>query len=256
LPEYGVVDFLVEAAVGNEADLELVARSQVVHSQGNGEVWLAPASGRPRPRYDYMPKLNRIYLDVDGRSFGDRLSAAVAACEHQVAAKSRPPDVVLLDSRSGIHDIAAVAITQLSDLALLFATDSTDTWAGYSALFREWRLPPQRATAIRDRLRMVATFVPAQTEDAYLATFRDHAQACFADTLYDNVTADDAANLAAFNPSPEDADAPHSPLPILFSSDLVGLDTSSNRDWSRSELVEAAYRRFVEGVGYLVGAGE
>jgi len=256
LPEHGVVDFLVEAAVGNEADLELVARSQVTHGQGNGEVWLAPASGRPRPRYDYLSKLNRIYVGVGTQSFGDRLSHAVTACENQVTLKSRPPDVILLDSRSGVHDIAAVAITQLSDLALLFATDSADTWAGYRALFGEWMLPPQRATLIRDRLRMVAAFVPAQSEDAYLGAFRDHAQACFAETLYDNVSADDAGNLAAFNPAPEDTDAPHSPLPILFSSDLVGLDTSTSRDWSRSDLVGAAYRRFIDGVSNLLDGEE
>jgi hypothetical protein len=252
LPDHGVVDFLVEAGVDNQADLDLVARSQVIRGQGNGEVWLAPAAGRPRTRYDYLPKLNRVYIDIGAQTFGDRLEIAVQECERQVASKSRPPDVVLLDTRSGIHDIAAVTITQLSNLALLFATDSADTWAGYHALFAEWMLSPERATAIRDRLRMVATFVPAQTEEAYLAAFRDHAQACFADTLYDNVGADDAGNLTAFNPAPDDTDAPHSPLPILFSSDLVGLDTSVDRRWSSSDLVQAAYRRLVAGVSELI----
>jgi hypothetical protein len=39
--------------------------------------------------------------------------------------------VVLLDSRAGIHDIAAIVITQLADLSLLFALDSSQTWNGY-----------------------------------------------------------------------------------------------------------------------------
>jgi hypothetical protein len=261
LPPYGIVDHLVEAAVGNAAGLELVSRSRVLEPPGNGEVWLAPAAGRPRGRYHYLPKLNRIYTDpisykggtISG-GFGERLGRAVTACEQQVRDVSRPPDVVILDSRSGIHDIAAVAITQLSDLSLLFATDSRDTWEGYRSLFDGWAQSPQWARVIRDRLKMVAAFVPAVSEEQYLEGFRDNAQACFADTLYDDLPSGED-DTAAYNPPPEDEDAPHSPLPILFTSDLVGLDTSVRREWSRSDFVEAAFRRFLDGVEQLILGG-
>lgn len=144
LPADGIVDHLVEYGVGNAEGLELVARSNAVgHLDGNGEVWFSAAAGRPRANSGYLDKLSRAYLDLPANpvidraplSFGARLEAAVAACEAQVQQQSRSPDVVLIDSRSGIHDIAAVAITQLSSLALLFATDTPQTWQGYGELF-------------------------------------------------------------------------------------------------------------------------
>jgi len=62
--------------------------------------------------------------------FGDRLARAITQLEEHVK-----PDVVLLDSRAGIHHISAVALTRLDAFAYLFASDSEQTWAGYNALF-------------------------------------------------------------------------------------------------------------------------
>lgn len=257
--DHGIVDHLVEAAVGNEADLELVTRSDAVGDlPGNGEVWLASAGGRPRHGYSYLDKLNRAYFDLpptsDGKvvTFGHRLAGAITACETQVAARSRPPEIVLLDSRAGIHDVAAVAITQLSALTLLFATDNPQTWHGYHALFNQWRtnLEPDRRDHIRDRIKMVAAMVPSNRADAYVARFADRAQECFAATLYDDEEGD--VNLDTFNFAPGDRLAPHYPLTILHSSDLIGLDPSRDGSWANTDLIEAAYREFVVGVAAMV----
>lgn len=250
-PPHGVVDQLVEAAVNNDADLEIVRRSSRIRGTGNGEVWLAPSGGTPRSGYDYLAKLNRAYTDVPlvgggSHSFAERLSAAVEACEVQVTRLSRSPDVVLLDSRAGLHDIAAVALTQLADLSLLFAADNRQTWSGYSMLFAQWR-NAHLATTIRDRLRVVSALTPANTS-GYLRTFRDNAQACFADLYDDAAPGDDGA----FNPAPDDEDAPHSPIPIHFVGELVGLDSDSRSSWYDSELVEAAYRDFLDAATSLI----
>lgn len=263
LPDYGIVDYLVESAVGNVADgLDCVVRSVRLTLPGNGEVWIAPAGGRPRDEYSYLPKLNRAYLDYqemsplpgsptsDGSaSFAGRLRAAVDYCAEEVQRRSRKPDVVLLDSRAGIHDVAAVAITQLSDLSLLFGIDNAQTWNGYRELFRQWNADPQATRDVRGRLKMVAATVPAATEDAYLAAFRDQAQLLFSEFLYDQA---DAADTEAFNPPLSDSEAPHAPLPILFSTDLVGLDSSSGTDWLHQEFVTAAFGEFVRGASGLI----
>jgi hypothetical protein len=260
LPDYGLVDHLVEAAVGNEAGLDLVVRSQVVDPSGNGEVWLAPAGGRPRAGYDYISKLNRVYADLpagdltgSGLRFGDRIQLAVEACEAEVARLSRSPEVVLIDSRAGVHDLAAVAITQLSGLSLLFAVNNPQTWAGYGALFRQWGRIPHLARVMRERIRMVATFVPESAEEVHLARFRDYAQACLAETLYDDAASDDPD---AYNPGLADNAAPHTPLPILYTSQLVGLDHTVERGWYSSTLVGAAYQRFVQGAAEIILGGE
>ena len=259
LPDYGVVDYLAESAVGNANGLDLVTKSQTVRVSGNGEVWVAPAGGRPREDYDYLAKLNRAYLDLPAstpegapQTLANRLESAVRTCERRVAELSRPPDFTLLDSRAGIHDIAAIAITQLADDSLLFATDSPATWNGYRELFRQWGQVPERAQAIRKRLRMVAAMVPRDRRDAYLEVFRDHAQSCFAATLYDDVPsgADTAENSELFNFAPDDDNAPHAPLPIFFAPDLVALDAAARRTWH--EIDPGAYTAFLDGATELI----
>lgn len=260
--DYGIVDHLVESAVGNQADLDLVARSDSIGElDGNGEVWLAPASGRPRDGYSYPDKLNRVYLDLpptrggEAMTFGRRLADAIDACEAQVAKRSRQPDVVLLDSRAGIHDLAAVAITQLSTLALLFATDNPQTWQGYRALFDQWRirLDTETRDRIRNRIKMVAAMVPSNQAEVYLHNFADNAQECFAATLYDNE--EGVVGLDVFNFAPDDPSAPHYPLSISHSVDLVGLDPSRNDSWASTDLVEVAYREFVNAVSDMLEEG-
>lgn len=257
LPEYGLIDYLAESAVGNEGGLDLVTQSRKVRVGGNGEVWVAPAHGRPRKGYEYLPKLNRAYLELpsregDGRPerLAERLESALMACEAEVAARSRQPDVVLLDSRAGIHDIAAIAITQLADFSLLFASDSVPTWNGYRELFRQWSQVPEKAKVIRERLRMVATMVPRDRRQAYLEKFRDHSQSCFASTLYDNVPGGETDDPDLFNPAPDDEAAPHYPLPVLFVPELVGLDLAVRRDWE--DIDRSAYATFLDVTADLI----
>jgi hypothetical protein len=260
--DHGIVDHLVESAVGNQAGLDLVVRSDSIGElYGNGEVWLASAGGRPRDGYSYLDKLNRVYLDVPPTPgggavpFGRRIANAIAACEAQVATRSRQPDVVLLDSRAGIHDVAAVAITQLSTLALLFATDSPQTWQGYRALFDQWRtrLDAEAMDRIRNRIKMVAAMIPSNQADVYLRNFADNAQECFAATLYDNE--EGAVDLDVFNFAPDDPSAPHYPLPISHSMDLVGLNPSRDDSWASTSMVETAYGEFVDAVSAMLEGG-
>lgn len=158
--------------------------------------------------------------------------------------------MVLLDSRAGLHDIAAVVLTQLADLNLLFGSDNRQTWSGYGMLFRQWR-DARVATVMRDRLKTVAALVPSDAI-GYLQSFRDHAQTCFADFLYDDAAAGDGE---AYNPAPDDVDAPHYPIPVHFVGELVGLDSDTHGSWHSSELVTAAYRDFLDAATSLILGG-
>ncbi|MFJ9995550.1 KGGVGR-motif variant AAA ATPase [Streptomyces werraensis] len=265
IPRHGIVDHLVEGGVGNADGLELVARSTALPVKGNGEVWLAPAGGSPLEGepYDYLAKLNRIYSDLAGlnpgdgeRPFAARLEQAIAACEDQVTGLSRAPDVVLLDSRAGMHDIAAVTLTHLSGLALLFAVDNPSTWEGYKMLFTQWQQRPALARELRERLRIVAAMFHSAGDAKRLPALRDRAQELFADTLYDQLDTDedgtDDESDEPYHPPLEDDDAPHAPVPILFGNDLVGLDPLRSRDWPELPFVEAAYRTFTTTVERLL----
>ncbi|MBP0458322.1 KGGVGR-motif variant AAA ATPase [Streptomyces montanisoli] len=257
---HGIVDHLVESAVGNADGLELLAKSSLSPKEGNGEIWLAPASGTPREgeEYDYLAKLNRIYSDLPPerpgetpRPFAQRLEDAIAACEAQTETRNgRRPDVVLLDSRAGIHDIAAVALTRLSDRALLFAVDNPSTWQGYSMLFQQWKQRPDQARAIRDRLSIVAAMFHSAGDIKRLNTLRRHAYDTFVATLYD-LPDDDTPE--PYLPAEGDVDdKPYAPVPILFGNDLVGLDPRRSPDWTKLPFVRAAYREFLSAVEELV----
>ncbi|MER7014065.1 AAA family ATPase [Saccharopolyspora sp. NPDC000359] len=268
--QHGIVDYLVESAVGNEAGLDLVSRSDIVRpSSGNGEVWLFAADGRPAtsdrvrgpagtPRHrDYLAKLNRIYTEVPAENhdtphtLAERLEEAVKEAEQQVAERSGRPDVVLIDSRAGIHDIAAIAITRLSWLSLLFASDNQASWTGYRTLFEQWhKISLNRVDDIRRRLRVVAALVPGNNKESYLRSFRENAQLCFAETLYDDTDASD--DMDAFSFGPDDEDAPHSPLPILFTSDLVGLNHAAEPGWHDNPFTRAAYEHFLTATTNLI----
>jgi hypothetical protein len=259
LPDYGFVDYLAESAVGNESGLELVERSGLAPVSGNGEIWVAAPGGRPREGYNYLAKLNRAYLDLPGgdhRSgrggLAGRIEAAIGYCENEVATKGgRRPDVVLLDSRAGVHDIAAVVITQLADLSMLFALDSSQTWNGYRLLFQQWSQVPEQARAIRNRLQMVASMVPRADREAYLERFRDHAQSCFAETLYDDVqAAEGMADDDQYNPASDDEFAPHYPWPILHVPEYVGLDLAARSDWH--DIDRPAYTQFMDNAASMI----
>ncbi|MFF7266664.1 KGGVGR-motif variant AAA ATPase [Streptomyces sp. NPDC008159] len=262
-PRHGIVDQLVESAVGNADGLELVAPTGYRPSTGRGELWVAPARGRDTPdvAYSYVDKLNRVYADIPGMGFSDRLETAVRASEGAVACESesgRRPDVVLLDSRAGIHDIAAVTISRLCDLALLFGADNRQTWGGYGDLFAAWRSSGQ-ARAIREKLRMVASMVPDSPQrpmDTYLESFREHSWECFSVLYDDDVPEPQSGRLVpgAFSPSLEDDSAPHHPIPILFEPGLIGLDADSAPGWQDRAFVQAAYRQFLTTATLLITA--
>jgi len=95
---------------------------------------------------------------------------------------------------------------------------------------------------------MVAAMAPPTESARYLSSFLDHAQECFAETLY---TAADAADVDAFNFSPDDVSAPHYPLPIHFHSDLVGLNPADQTGWHAQPFVAAAYEEFLASASQL-----
>lgn len=249
LPPYGFVDQLVESAVGNAEGLEIVTRSSY-EPRNFGELWVAPARGRGAQDvpYSYVDKLNRVYADTPGASFADRLEQAVGACEDAVERFSdsdRRPDVVLLDSRAGIHDVAAVTISRLSDLALLFGANNDQTWEGYGDLFAAWQSAGQ-APLIQEKLRMVASMVPDSVHypmEKYLEAFRGRAFECFS-VLYGEVAPGETSRR-------NDDAAPHWAIPILFEPGLVGMDAGNAPGWQDRAFVQAAYGQFLSDVGGL-----
>ena len=129
------------------------------------------------------------------------------------------PTVMVIESRSGLHDIAASAVTELGAHVFLFATDWESTWIDYSILFRHWQ-QHGLATSIRENLSVVSALTPFLETDRYLNNLTAHAWDLFRDCLYDELSSDDyIEDLFSFDIN--DQDAPHYPLMIGWSTELA-----------------------------------
>ncbi len=239
-PDYGMTDWFVEDAVGqaNEALLNQMIQPSPIEGSGQGEIIVVPAAGG---LYDqnYVSKLSRSYADLPNAQgkievFGDRLTRAISQIENHVQ-----PDVVLLDSRAGIHHISATALTRLDARVYLFASDSEQTWAGFNALFSHWALKTETIRQIRGSLRLVSALTPFGSEKK---TFRDAYGEHSFDTfvrLYDDgsnpASGDDLFSFGVF----ED-DAPHRPVLVWQDSAYLNfspLTKTVQLDTEKAQLV-------------------
>jgi len=248
LPDYGLVDWLVEALVGQPDSVFLqdcLARSAVAKDSA-GIVQVMPAFGR-RTR-DYVAKVGRVFfpgLSPDGTEQG--LAERLATLVSLLGERDEPPDVVLLDARAGLQDIGAAAVTQLGAEVFLFARDEPQSWHAYRLLLEHlakskgvaYGMPDQD---LRWRLKMVAAQVD-KTEGALASWVEASYEACSA--LYDDEsrTRDDGPPAQTF--ARDDPAAPHYPLPVYFDGGLRGVALADSAERPPWPVVEAVFGAFL-----------
>ncbi len=243
-PSFGITDWFVEDLVGQGEDVigEMTAVPAWAHDL-EGEVRVVPAHGR-NPG-EYLAKLGRVYMDSGG-TWSARLERLLSRLE-----VDHGPTTIIVESRSGLHDIAAATVTDLDAHVLLFATDSDSTWTDYGIVFQHWERYGL-ATGIRERLSMVSALTPEIDTAQYLRGFRERSWDLFR-TLYDEVSpAGEAADTFSFDL--DDDEAPHHPVPILWNRGLAA--GASLQDLPREEPALAqAYGSFLMQFDTLVGIG-
>lgn len=244
LPNLGLVDYLVEAAVGQgDAVLsQIVAKSPLVVGH-RGDIRVVPCCGSEPG--DYVAKLSRVYQAAP--QSGDGLAARLQHALVQLESLTQP-DVVLLDSRAGLHDIAAIALTRLGALGLLFAGGTPQTLQAYRLLFDGLRRHPQHLRALRQNLQMVAALVPDKDRAGYLKRLRERFYDLFADCLYDDESAlpgpdDGSAGEEGWNYSLQEDEAPHDPIPIRFYGWFQDFDPNAEGAFDPQE-IDAAFGTF------------
>jgi hypothetical protein len=226
-PTYGIVDWLVEDLVNNESAVfeNMVATSELSH---NGEILVVPAHGAKAG--EYIAKLGRVWMPKVGKdgiqeSWTRRLSRMLRQLESRWS-----PDVVLIDSRSGIDEISSACLTDLSATTiLLFAIDGDQTWSGYNILFRHWRMSGV-VRQIRERLQVVGAMVPEIGSEEYLEELLERAWDSFSEELYDEVPAGAIASedeVWSFDQA--DVSAPHYPWPIRWNRGFAALKSLFGR---------------------------
>jgi len=208
--DFGVVDWLLEDAVGQGADIlpRMISASPLAQTTTSA-IRVAAAMGVGE--LDYLAKLSRAYADVPGTSGPQRMGARMRKMVEQLEAQEKP-DVVLIDSRAGLHDLAAVSITSLADTALLFATGGAQSWSGYRQLFSYWQHRPDVAKYVRERLVIVRALTPKTDRGASVRGFKRKAYELFAETLYDELPAEQLDESELFHPGEKEESAPHFPI--------------------------------------------
>jgi len=200
LPSYGIVDWLVEDRVGQaDAGLlsQLTAQSPLADGQP-GKIIVLPAFGAGESHY--IEKLARVYPPVERGGVGvEEFTDRVARLLKRVEENFRV-NCTLLDSRAGLHDIAATTVTRLQAGALLFAINSPQTWQAYGLLFRHWQRSPEITAGFRENLKIVDALVPETERSRHRETMIDSAHQLFADTIYEESTGED---FEAFNFGPQ-----------------------------------------------------
>ena len=164
-------------------------------------------------------------------------------------------DVVLIDSRAGLSELAAPAILGLGATVLLFGTAQRQTIRGYAALFAALKLLAQRDRAAGRRadwrLLFKAVYAKAGLEDLTAARHRDDLYELFADNLYE---ADDTEhpNPDAITFSIDDQNGPHWPLTIPFAQSLIDFDPVRAPSHLSAAFYEQAYRPFLDGIDSII----
>lgn len=210
-PRFGVTDWFVEDLVGKgDHVIEEMAAYAWEAEDFDGDVRIVPAHGADPG--EYLAKLGRVYLDTD-IPWTARLEGLLSQLEEKYK-----PSIVLLESRSGLHDIAATTVTDLDAEVLLFAVDADSHWTDYEILFRHWQ-SHGLASKIRERLSIISALTPEVDTKQYLRRFQERAWSLFRDHLYDEVSSDHSGDQFSFDL--DDENAPHNPIPIYWTRGLA-----------------------------------
>jgi len=263
-PDYGVLDWLVEDLVGNAAadfPQEMVAESPLAGSPG---LWVAPAVGRCATDHpdNVLAKLARAYLEgEDGSGFATRLRRMVDDLETHVR-----PDVVLIDSRAGLHETVAATLLHLQAEVFFFAVDVPATWEGYRYLFAHLaRLASLDGVSSvgedwRQRFHMVQARSGMREVDK--RRFASSAYSVWVDTLYDELPprpkkgereelepeiTEDAGGWA-FTFDEQDPEGPHWPLAILRSEHFEAFNPMEQLADVGEHAIREAFGEFFEGL--------
>lgn len=252
-PAYGITDWLVEDLVDN-GDAVLTNMVATSDLSRDGEIYVVPSHGATCG--DYVAKLGRVWMPKinstgEQEPWASRLKRLLEVLEDKLK-----PDVVLIDSRSGIDDIASSSITHLgAKLILLFAIEGSQSWSGYNIIFDYWQ---HRGLIedIRERLQVVAALVPEQNKVSYLKTMQDSAYNLFADTQYDAVPAGEVLSQKYWHFEATDMGAPHYPWSVNWHSSFIGLNTLHGRLVEiDTAAVQAIFGELVQGVEQFLEAG-
>lgn len=255
MPQFGVLDYLVENAVGGIADTALCdfVGTSPLTAAGGGRVDVIPVLGVQSSHNfeNILPKLARAMTEaVSAEGEITSVSAQISKMIDRFSARESY-DTVLIDSRAGLAELAAPAVLGLGGLVLLFGTAQQQTLVGYKALFSALKLLAMRAVQRGDsadwRILFKPVYAKASLDPIVGARHAEELYDLFSDNLYDPASPEGVSE-DQWNFPPDDPDAPHAPLTIPFDPRFVDFDPLRNRDHLGKAFYEQTFRPFLDGL--------
>lgn len=176
LPPFGVLDYVVERNIGPVGDgmlLDLVGPSWI--ARGRGRVDVIPAIGKISAENpgNVIPKIARAY------SGGDSDAAVASGFTRNIQAlldshsESGNYDLILIDSRAGLHETSATALLGLGAEIFLFGANNPQTYLGFELLISSLAMIADSESELWSRFRIVqAKASSGDVEDDFAAAVK------------------------------------------------------------------------------------
>ncbi|MDL2403078.1 KGGVGR-motif variant AAA ATPase [Rhizobium mayense] len=258
-PLFGSLDFLVENGIGGVPDglLDDFIGVSALTEPGGGRVDVLPALGRSAIEQpaNMLAKLSRAMIDDLEADGGAITVATQIATMISRFTRRNNYDVVLIDSRAGLSELAAPAILGLGATTLLFGTAQRQTIQGYSALFAGLKLLAERdkdaGQSAEWRFLLKAVYAKASLEPNTASRYRDELYDLFAENLYDaDLGGETDPDAISFDI--DDNTAPHWPLVIPFNAGMVDFDPVHAPNQLTASFYEQTYRPFLDGIDAII----
>lgn len=252
LPSKGLVDWIIESANGQGSqDLLISAIAEApIGAETDGRVRVLPAYGSDTT--SYISKLGRVYasnFDERGNLIG--LAERLSELLERISALQDVPDVILIDSRAGLHDIGSAVVTRLGAEVFMFARNDDQDWWSYRQLFEHLRVSQAVAKGMGDDddLRWKLKMVAAQTSPSDGAR-REWLERSYSEwtSFYDDESASSTEEFTPQTFARDDVEAPHSPLFINFDTGVRSARLNSSEDRPNWEFIQGIFGEFLVGV--------
>ncbi len=239
LPDYGILDWFVEDAVGQgEYILQRMVAESRLSEKEEGSILVAPVCGSETK--NYLAKLSRCYAGTHEGNSGKTWAERLAGMIEQLEMRHRP-DVTIIDSRAGVNDIAAAVATRLDCEVFLFALDTRQTWDAYESLFAAWH-EHENLGEFRERFKMVRGL--AQSDEGR-QSFLNESSDVFSRNFYD---LEESGTNDGWTFDVNEREAPHFPLTIYWHPKLTEFTPRGNNATGIDEqAAKTAYESFFAG---------
>jgi len=224
--QYGVVDYLLESSIGRgRVDIadyfHLCDDPRIV---GDGPPIVVVPAGTLDD--DYLEKLARVdyqgILSPSPTKSGNVLTSLLDSLRRE-----READYVLLDSRSGLHDIGGLALNGVAHLDVVFGLDSEQSWQGLRLIVSQLGRRRIERGQMHQLFVLAFSMAPAPGSAERLGqvnAFRDKAHLLLSDCFYDEEPdggwATPIPDAAWPVPAIDDTTEPHFAIPIGFNTDI------------------------------------